>query len=299
MKPSIPKVIALIIIFTILYSTSLRLFSTSRTMSTNLPKIKAIVMDWDDTITNKDTIQLVAEAAYITTPKFPRDWSHFAELYYSNYKLYTENFGVRNTLKDEFEFQKGLKQIELSSVNEYVGLQLFKDVTLKTLEDQASKVEIKPNFFQVFKKLYDSKVPVIILSCNWTSVIMSKIFKDHGFEQDENFQIITNEFEHINDKLTGQVKEDISIRTGADKVEHVRKLLKELNNSGIQDAVYYIGDSATDILPMLEVDYGIIIGDGSALKTLQKLNINFDEGINKGDAKIKHIKNWNELNDLI
>lgn len=255
-------------------------------------------MDWDDTITNKDTIQLVAEAAYIARPDFPREWSHFSELYYSNYKLYTEKFGPRNTLKEEFEFQKGLKQIELSSVNEYVGLQLFKDVTIKTLEDQSSKVEIKPNFFSVFKKLYDNKIPVIILSCNWTSIIMSKIFKDQGFEQNEKFQIITNEFAHEDEVLTGEVKETVSIRTGADKVEHVQRIVKEFQNSGIEDGIYYIGDSSTDILPMLEVDYGIVIGEGSAIKTLQKLNINFDNGIN-GEARIKHIQNWNELNDLI
>lgn len=292
------KLIAPAIIFTIIYKTGLRLHSTSRAMSTKLPKIKAIVMDWDETITNKDTIQLVANAAYITTPNFPKDWSHFSELYYSNYKIYTEQFGPRESLKDEFRFQKGLKQIELSSVNEYVGLELFKDVTFKTLEDQASQVEIKPNFFQVFQKLYESGVPVFVLSCNWTSVIMAKIFKDHGFEQNENFQIITNEFEHENEVLTGEVKDNVCIRTGADKVEHIQKLLQELKNSGIEDCVYYIGDSSTDILPMLQVDYGVVIGEGSALKTLQNLNIKFDEGI-KGDAKIKHIKNWNELNDLV
>ncbi|CCH44182.1 hypothetical protein BN7_3741 [Wickerhamomyces ciferrii] len=264
----------------------------------SLPKIKAIVLDWDDTITNKDTISLVAEAAYLTKPEFPQPWSHFSEVYYSNYKLYTSNWGERTTFKDELEFQKGLKQVELSSVNEYVGLQLFKDISTKSLEDQSSKVEIKPNFFQIFQKLYDNKIPIILLSCNWTSIIMDKIFKDHGFEQHEHFKIITNEFEVEQGILTGQVLENVSIRTGADKVEHVHKILQDLRKLGINDGVYYIGDSSTDVLPMLETDYGIVIGDGSATKTLQRLNINYDEGI-KGDSKIKHIKNWNELNELV
>jgi len=291
------KLLAILLISTILYQTSKRFISSSTTMS-GLPKIKAIVMDWDDTITNKDTIQLVAEAAYLTTPNFPKQWSHFSDMYFSNFKAYTEKFGPRNTIKDEFEFQKGLKQVELSSVREYVKLGLFKGVPVKTLEDQTAKVEIKPNFFEVFKRLYDKKIPVIVLSCNWTSVIMAKVFKDQGYQQNENFQIVTNEFKHEDQTLTGQVEDFVSIRTGVDKVEQVRKILQNLRNNQIQENIYYIGDSSTDILPMLEVNYGIIIGNGSALKTLERLNIKYDEGI-KGDAKIKHINNWEELNDLI
>ncbi|KAH3679384.1 hypothetical protein WICMUC_001004 [Wickerhamomyces mucosus] len=261
-------------------------------------KIKALIADWDDTITNKDTIELVAEAAYLTKPDFPTKWDHFCELYYSNYKEYTSYFGERNTIEQETEFQKGLKQIELSSVNEYVGLQLFKDVNHKAFQNQSSKVQIKSEFFETFKKLYDQNIPVIILSCNWTSVIMTKIFNDHGFVQSDNFKIVTNEFEHINGKLTGEVNDDNCIRTGVDKVFHVKKIRSELKERSINDGVYYIGDSSTDILPMLEVDYGIVIGDGSAIKTLERLNINYDIGM-KGESKIKHITKWDELIPLI
>lgn len=262
-------------------------------------KMKALIADWDDTITTKDTIELVAEAAYITNPDFPLKWSHFCELYYSNYKAYTADFGPRENIATEKEFQEGLRKIELSSVNEYVGLQLFKDVTHKTFESQSCKVGIKDHFFDVFEELYEKKIPVIILSCNWTSVIMESIFKSHGFTQNDHFKIITNEFEHIKGSLTGEVKEDRCIRTGVDKVKHINYIKKELQSEhNITDSIYYIGDSCTDVLPMLEVDYGIIIGDGSARSTVERLQISCNDGI-EGDGKIKCIKDWIELNPLI
>lgn len=261
-------------------------------------KIRALIMDWDETITESDTIGLVAEAAYLTKPSFPVDWKHFSDLYYSNYKQFTENFGDRSTIEQELKFQQNLKIVELSSVNEYVGLRLFEDVKHETLINQSEKVKIKQNFFKIFSQLYEKKIPIIILSCNWTSLIMQKIFNDHGFTVNDHFKILTNEFDHENHVLTGDVIEhDLSIRTGSDKVYHVKKIIERLNKDDINSGIYYIGDSTTDILPMLETDYGIVIGNGSAIKTLNLLKIPYDEGIS-GTAKIKHIQNWLELEPL-
>ncbi|KAH3683481.1 hypothetical protein WICPIJ_005565 [Wickerhamomyces pijperi] len=262
-------------------------------------KIKALIADWDDTITTKDTIELVAEAAYITNPDFPVKWSHFTSLYYSHYKAFIEQFGPRNDLTSERKFQEGLKQIELSSVEDFVERKLFQNVTHDTFQSQACKVGIKEHFFEVFKQLYDLQIPVIILSCNWTSVIMENIFKNHGFEQNDHFQIITNEFVHVNGNLTGEVSHDKCIRTGVDKVKHLTDIkLKLKKEHNVSDGIYYIGDSCTDVLPMLETNYGVIIGNGSAKATMERLRVPVDQGI-FGDGNVKWIQDWKELEPLI
>lgn len=263
-----------------------------------LPKIKAVITDWDDTITNKDTIQLVAEAAYITKPDFPKQWDYFSDVYYSKYRNFLNEFGERRTIEDEKRYQDGLKEIEMSSVNSFVNYGLFKDVKLETLINQTNKVEIKPGFFDIFKKLYENDIPVYILSCNWTSLIMERIFKEKGFKANDNFKFITNEFLYEDNKLTGKVDNIRDIRTGIDKVNEVNIIKNELKSRNIIDSIYYFGDSGTDILPMLEVDYGIVLDNGSALKTLENLKIPYDNGL-QGTSKIKHIKNWSEINELV
>jgi HAD superfamily phosphoserine phosphatase-like hydrolase len=263
-----------------------------------LPKIKAAIMDWDDTITDKDTIQLVAEAAYITKPDFHKPWDYYSGVYYSKYKQFIEDFGEKQSIEDEVRYQAAVKSVEMSSVNEYVSHELFKGVKLDTLKQQALKVEIKHGFFEVFQQLYERGIPVFILSCNWTSLIMKKMFEDEGFVANDRFKFITNEFKHTDGELTGTVDDIRCIRTGTDKLKQLKLIYEELKEFGIEDSVYYFGDSCTDILPMLEVDYGMVLDNGSALKTLSKLGIAYDDGL-RGDAKIKHIKKWSEINELL
>ncbi|ONH69474.1 putative aminopyrimidine aminohydrolase, mitochondrial [Cyberlindnera fabianii] len=225
--------------------------------------IKALVADWDDTITN-DTIHLVADAAYETHPDFAYPWSHFKKVYGDAYDEYSSHMPPRSTIEQEWQYQKGLKDVEMSSVNEYVRLGLFKGVKTETLREQAKKVVIKDGSMERNGIVVDG----------------------------DQVKIYTNEFEEVDGVLNGAVAPGRNIRTGVDKEEVMKIIMQEI---GLSDGVVYMGDSSTDIFALRLAHTGIIVPGGSALSTLQRLNIPTTTDLQDSDIKIKCIDSWEQL----
>ncbi|CDR38693.1 CYFA0S02e04632g1_1 [Cyberlindnera fabianii] len=254
--------------------------------------IKALVADWDDTITN-DTIHLVADAAYETHPDFAYPWSHFKKVYGDAYDEYASHMPPRSTIEQEWQYQKGLKDVEMSSVNEYVRLGLFKGVKTETLREQAKKVVIKDGSMEVLRQLIQKGVLLRILSVNWTSIIMKEVLERNGIVVDgDQVKIYTNEFEEVDGVLNGAVAPGRNIRTGVDKEEVMKIIMQEI---GLSDGVVYMGDSSTDIFALRLAHTGIIVPGGSALSTLQRLNIPTTTDLQDSDIKIKCIDSWEQL----
>jgi phosphoserine phosphatase len=187
--------------------------------------------------------------------------------------------------------------VELSSVDEYVKVKLFQGVRVSTLEEQAKDVQLFAGSIEFLRDLQLNDIPVYILSVNWTSIIMRRVLSLNGVDVSK-IRFITNEFEQVDQVLTGNVSSVRDLRTGSDKLEQFNIIKRDLCSNGIQDGVYYIGDSSSDFFPILEADCGIAFGNGGALSKLKKYNIPYVEGL-EGPLNIKHIQSWNELATLL
>ncbi|CAI5758320.1 unnamed protein product [Candida verbasci] len=237
-------------------------------------KPNCIISDWDETITVKDTIKYVSQVPYKLNPNLTPKFEYFTNVYMKNYNEYKEKFGLRNSLNDEIRFQKGMRPIEMSSIKELERYMIFKGLTKEYFEAQAHLIELRSGFVDFVNKCRQIGIEFIILSVNWSSLIIKKALELNGIF---DIKIITNELEFKNGLTTGTWIGN-EIRTSEDKLDFVKKYGENF---------MYIGDSLTDLLPLLHSKYSFIIQDGKICELDEKYNLNFIKG------------NWNDFMNYI
>lgn len=263
------------------------------------PVPQLFITDWDETITTKDTIRLVAEAAYIAKPDFQLPFEHFINIYgdaYNKYKTqFSKKYSERDTVEKEILFQKGLHDVEMTSINEMAKQKLFADVTKDNLKAQARKVVLRPHFIDFLKKCISQEVPVVILSINWTKIIIEAVLAAHGVKENRFLKIVVNELEFREDVCTGNFDQGVSVRTGIDKLSKVKEISER------SDYTCYIGDSSTDLLALLQCDLAIVMKDSSVISLLHKLNVpcKYLGETNEFLRDEVYIAEWKELSSFL
>lgn len=259
---------------------------------------KLVVTDWDETITQHDTISLVAEAAYIAKPTFSPKFDYFSQVYLDAYAKYSKAFGgPREDLQAEIKFQSGLQQVELSSISEMERLLLFRDVPEKLFHQQAEKVALRPGFLEFLRSALDKDIPVVVLSINWSRVFIEAALAFHGVDTSK-LRILVNDLamDPSLGRATGRFAPSPSIRTGPDKLAAVQDLVRQCGPN-----VVYVGDSSTDLLSLLEVPLGVVMERGSVVSTLDRLKLPYvplgtAESL---DPHTLYVGNWNDLSRKI
>lgn len=265
--------------------------------SKSIPKV--FVVDWDETITKEDTIKLVAQAAYSKKQEYEPKFDHFVDIYLKAFDEYNEEFqtkyGKRDTIEKELKFQTGMQNVEMSSINEIRRLKLFEGVTDQEFQAQADNVTLRPNFTDFLARCQELKIPVIILSVNWTKLIMEAVLKSCGYKENEFLKIIVNELEFRNGICTGNFNKSISVRTGLDKLNIVNDLIKKHGKT------CFIGDSMTDLLSLIDSDIGIAIEEGSVIEAIKNLNFpikNLSEAEELHKEEV-YVGNWAQIVNLL
>lgn len=220
---------------------------------------RVVVMDWDETITKKDTTALVAQTAYRCKSGLI-DFSHYTKIYMDAYNMYLAKWLERNTIEQEIEFQRGLKEVEMTLISAIQKDGLFKGLTRSDLAESAKAVEIQPGFVDFVKKV-QGDTPLYILSVNWSRTLIESALLRAGIT---GITVLANELEFIGDRSTGYFDKTMDIRTGCDKIEELRRIKKEHGK-----LIIYVGDSSGDVLPLIEADTGIVIQGGRARKYIE------------------------------
>ncbi|CAH6723957.1 hypothetical protein CLIB1444_24S00342 [[Candida] jaroonii] len=201
-----------------------------------------ILIDFDETITTKDTISLL-----LSLPQHHLQPSHFSDIYLSAYKSHVKS--VAN-VEDEINFQKQLLSVENTSINALQHEKFFKGITANQIARLSSEVAVQPGFFTFLRKCKTLNLAVSILSLNWSSVLIRSVLGEFG----NDVEIVCNDLEMVDGVCTGNFKGNI--RTGYDKLQYIRQFPQKV----------YIGDSRSDLLSLLASDVGIVMESGSLLK---------------------------------
>lgn len=264
---------------------------------------RLIVTDWDETITQHDTIALVAEAGYLAKPKFTPKFPYFSQVYMDAYEKYSREFGLpRTDLETEFQFQTGLRAVELASINEMERLQLFKDVPVELFQQQAQKVVLRPGFLDFLHRGLTNEVPVVILSINWSKIFIEAALAHNGVDPSK-VMVLVNDLEVELGQTTGRFGAitdrfvtGVGVRTGPDKLAVVRRLADKYGRD-----IMYVGDSSTDLLSLLEVPFGVVMEGGSVVSALDRLMVPYTDlaGATMVDSKTLYVGNWAELSRKI
>ncbi|AOA61099.1 hypothetical protein PP7435_CHR1-0432 [Komagataella phaffii CBS 7435] len=242
----------------------------------NRTELQGVILDWDETITDRDSLDLIFRIAFRVKPEFPYKLNHFVGIYKDRFRDYVDHevkgseCEARDTVKKEIQYQRGMKPVELSSVYEARRLGLFKGISREkfvnyeqTLGQNSDQLlPLKPGVVEFLKMLY-RKVPITILSVNWTSLMMKQRLKEFGFEEDKEWlHFLVNElvFDEHGMSTGNNTGEEEDIRTGYDKMMKTRQIVKDCPNG---KHFVYFGDSSTDVLAMIETGKAVALGTGA------------------------------------
>lgn len=240
-----------------------------------------VVIDFDDTITDGDTIKYLSEIPYAKNSQLQPKFDYFTSVYLEAHK--NQKLDLVANFEQEIEYQKRLKPVEMTSIGEIERLRIFRDITEAEVLVQARKVPIKQGFKLFVGVCANKHIPVKILSINWSVVFIRGVLSRLGLGDAE---VILNDLQFVNGRCTGLFAGKYDIRTGYDKLQ----ILQQLRSDG--DMVY-IGDSRTDLLSLVASDVGIIMESGSLLKKMpwdvgvKPLSAFDGKGVYKGD--------WNDI----
>lgn len=254
-----------------------------------------IVLDWDGTITKKDTMSFLGRIATrhlaeagSSNPE--QSWEDIVDAYVTDYRshvaAYIPSVDHRKSVADEIAWLKSLESIEHASTNRVERAGLFKGVTAKEVEEVASEaveggeIELRVGWRDIFLQAQQNEtVTVSLLSVNWSEYfIRSCLLKAASLDTTSDLEatkslesiiqgtkILANEIQdldgtqgssgHLN-RVTG----DSGIRTSSDKLAALEQLRFQSPPQYKQNIVY-VGDSATDLECLLAADNGIIMRD--------------------------------------
>lgn len=266
-------------------------------MSDLKQKIKAVVLDWDETITETDTMAIISR---VTTE--PTRWPEFVDAYMSDLQKHQDTYGEVNSLSEFFEFLGSLSSVEICSVRRIESAGVFKGVTHDDLRETAKTVAIRDGFPAFYERL-GSNVSKEVLSVNW-----SQEFILYGLPvncKPEEWKITANSLVFDDDaRCTGAVSKDKDggIRTALDKLRYLQTRISETRK--MEGLLVYVGDSNTDLPCLLEADLGIVFGRNQSLMdncekygitTLPFRDLNMAKPYVRQDRRLYRILSWDEL----
>ncbi|TWU77903.1 hypothetical protein ED733_004883 [Metarhizium rileyi] len=237
-----------------------------------------LVLDFDGTITQKDTIDELAQAAISlqrrrTGQDFQPVWNHAVQAYLKDYESYESNFSppesLRKDMKAEMRFLKGLKDAEEASLSRvsasalFAGLQrddLFQMGVEAVASGRVSKTE---GFDEFLLSAGEKGLKMDITSVNW-----SKAFIE-GILHPQHLPVAANEISE-NGEIQGPQHVGSRITTSPDKLNALRHITQTDH-----EPVLYLGDSTTD-LECLLYSHGVIIArdaESALLTTLSRIGV--------------------------
>ncbi|KAJ4380018.1 hypothetical protein N0V86_004325 [Didymella sp. IMI 355093] len=261
------------------------------------------ILDWDGTITRRDTLDALVSIAASAKPDspVPQEWKRVSEAYMTDYTAALEKLAPGDklpaTVQEERELLQALKTVEQASLDRVSASGIFEGLTQRLLEEGASnviiskKVELRTGFvdFLQFKQMRGHDT-LDLLSVNWSRYFISSCLRTASTPVGKG-SIYANELDGIetNDVSHGRINSggdaDMSIISSSDKLEYMTRLRER-----DERPMVYVGDSWTDIECLLDADLGICVRDepiGSSQKKLaQRL---FNLGI-----PCPHLSDWKD-----
>lgn len=284
------------------------------------PRPINLVLDWDGTITAKDTMFAYGKIADIRDARLNREqngskmFEGFGKAWMDDYskheQAYRPRAHERKTVMQESAWLKSLSYVESSSAERVESSGFFAGVTHNDISISAREllrdgaVTLRPGWQDLFLRAQDGGSPRLIssigiLSVNWSETFIRASLQaaasrsgldDRLLPALGNLPIAANEINGIYEPggSSGRLTDanHAIIRTSFDKLSNFPSRQGFLN--------IYVGDSATDFDCLLAADLGICIRDdpmGSSAQTLA-------ETISRVGHMVPHVddmKNWQQL----
>ncbi|EUC41534.1 hypothetical protein COCMIDRAFT_40310 [Bipolaris oryzae ATCC 44560] len=242
------------------------------------------ILDWDGTITKRDTLDALVSISAAEKPDFPTmdHWKSVSQAYMDDYtatlKQLIPTGALPITIVEEKQLLLRLKQVEQRSLDRVHSSTIFTNFTHQGIESgakqviESGQVQLRTGFPSFFKHIQSREGDAFaILSVNWSRHFIHSCLAASKISV-ASHAILSNELDGISAGVpsSGRIvaagsREPDPIVSSGDKLQ-IFEQMHEVNAHKV-----YIGDSWTDIECLLAADLGICIRDdpmGSSQKTL-------------------------------
>ncbi|KAK1503372.1 hypothetical protein CTAM01_04684 [Colletotrichum tamarilloi] len=248
------------------------------------PLTPILVLDFDGTITTKDTIGTLAEIGLQfqqqrgvdLSSKWQQILLDYSKDHANHVSTYIPIADDRSSLKDELAFLRGLKEVEMLSVQRVESSGIFRGIGLEYLTlagetcRKEGRVKLRDGFAELMNAAREKGWSVAVVSVNWSRSFIKGVLSDYSVD------VVANEIE-LNGSISGpevagSSTRQASLMTCEDKLRALRTLAAR---RGVEDvgALVYFGDSTTDIECLLATR-GVVISsnaESSLMKTLRRI----------------------------
>jgi 2-hydroxy-3-keto-5-methylthiopentenyl-1-phosphate phosphatase len=250
--------------------------------------IQAFILDFDGTITTKDTISTLAKFGLSKQAgkgiDLSKVWEEVVKKYGQDYQNHNKKYKPlkedRDTATREFDYYRSLKDVEtisfgrVSESGVFRGISTFDWETFGSEAIEKGEVVVRAGFKEFLERIKKQKDLVGVVSVNFSRHFIRGVLQASAGPQLSQIEVVSNHPDE-NGVLLGPRSQDggfgpIMVTSDA-KLASMRGLLHSFRGGGGKgrefSRVIYIGDSGTDIECLTEDNViGIIISeDGESL----------------------------------
>jgi len=284
-----------------------------------------LVVDFDETCTQGDTISKIIKAA-LESSDIEQDERNSRKKTYE--KLVANYISSRQDTLDALvpegldnspvqgtqwleHFIQELHVFDTRMNQIVVDTGILSGITWNSLKSSSQTIQIRYNCIDTLRLAMDNGMHVAILSVNWSAHMIQNVFERFGFavnvlqdiseielEDQTKIHIIANQLEFNNDRSTGKI---LGVcESSSDKRASLQSITSQ--NTKFSNCIY-IGDSITDIGPLTEASLGIIMGQNATLMNAVRIagmDVSpLEETQNKVKNTLYHSDSWEKVYGLI
>jgi 2-hydroxy-3-keto-5-methylthiopentenyl-1-phosphate phosphatase len=232
------------------------------------PKKPIIFLDFDGTLATSDAFNTLALTAYKSLPPTSQvpSWSHFTDLYNSDYTQLTTTFGLRPNLTSELHFQSlsALSRLEHASYTRVKRSGLFHTASAALLREAAGTISVRPGFHGFLRAARSNSADVSVLSRNWSPSWIRAVLSASAANARERTLLadvrifspeILSPYLLLRARRGADKNIDVPVFSGEDKRRVMRAWAKGRD-------VVFVGDGNSDLAPLLGAPtvVGVIAG---------------------------------------
>jgi 2-hydroxy-3-keto-5-methylthiopentenyl-1-phosphate phosphatase len=198
-----------------------------------------VLIDFDQTITLKDTIGVLGEFG-IAKNNYSKPWSYFVDSYLEDYRghqAHLPDLPTNSSFKDFVQQLDSYKPVEKASLARVSQHKVFGGLSRHDFVQKGKRLRetlLQPNVISTLKQYKEN---VRIVSLNWSKDWILGFVSELGLARE---QIYSNDVVFVNGTCTGEITP--SILTPGDKQSLIKREIINTNQK-----VIYIGDSLGDI----------------------------------------------------
>jgi thiamine phosphate phosphatase / amino-HMP aminohydrolase len=239
-----------------------------------------IILDFDGTITTRDTIQTLASFGVASQAnrglELGKAWDNVVAKYSKDYQEYMDGLRTPRELNPSLSSIvssiRNIRSIELKSLQRVEASRVFEGLSedalfaagVETVQNGA--VELRKGFREFVSSVYLEGWTLSVISVNWSRSFL------RGILSDDRIRVVANEIASDGSIIGPSVKassDDGPMVSCLDKVVALQSILRRSGEN--DECCVYFGDSQTDIECLL-VNRGIILSQNADCDLIKALS---------------------------